>query len=194
MAGPDASIQKQRHKLNKLLAQQDHLHKQVEQEQDLLTGAKEQVKNILAAQQLVQLVAQDIQQRAHQQIATLVSHCLKAVFGDDAYTFKIDFRRERGKTSAKLLLVRAGLELDPLDAAGGGVVDVVGFGLRLAALLLARPKRRQLLVLDEPFKMVSAEYIPKVRDLLLALSKEMNVQIVMVTHNKELQIGKVIEL
>ena len=194
MTQPNSSLTQRRQQLNKLLAQQDHLQKQQEQEQALLAEAKEQVENILAAQQLVQLVAQDIQQRAHQQIATLVTHCLKAVFGEGAYVFKIDFRRERGKTSAHLLLVREGLEIDALDAAGGGVVDVVSFGLRLATLLLARPKRRQLLVLDESFKMLSREYIPKVRDLLLALSQDLGVQIIMVTHNEDLKIGKVIEL
>ena len=160
----------------------------------MLAEAREQVENILAAQQLVQLVAQDIQQRAHQQIAALVTHCLKAVFGEEAYIFKINFERQRGKTSAHLLLERDGLEIDAIDAAGGGVVDVTAFALRLATLLLARPKRRQVLILDEPFKMLSREYVPKVRDLLLALSQDLGVQILMVTHNEELKIGKVIEL
>ena len=180
--------------LNKLLVQHDHLQSQKLEEEQHLAAAKEHAEQVLAAQQLVQIVAQEVQQRAHQQIAALVTHCLRAVFGEEAYTFKIDFERKRGKTAARLLLVRGDLEIDTLDAAGGGVVDVVGFALRLATLLLSRPKRRQFLCLDEPFKMVSREYIPKIRDLLLALSHDLGVQIVLVTHNAELNAGKVIEL
>jgi len=60
--------------------------------------------------------------------------------------------------------------------------------------MLSRPNKRRFLALDEPFKMVSKDYVPLLRDLLLTLSKEMRIQILMVTHNPGLAIGKVIEL
>jgi len=86
------------------------------------------------------------------------------------------------------------VEVDPLSASGGGVVDVAAFALRLSCLCLSKPKRRHLLVLDEPFKFVSEEYRHRIRGMMEKLSEEMGVQIIMVTHIKELETGKVIRL
>jgi DNA repair exonuclease SbcCD ATPase subunit len=156
--------------------------------------AKNHQKLVEEAQQFVQVVAQTIQQQAHADISAIVTKCLKAVFGEEAYEFKIDFQRKRNKTEAKLLFVREGYEIDPIDAAGGGVVDVASFALRVACLVLARPKRRRLLCLDEPFRFVSKEYIPAVAKMLKTLAKDLGIQVVMVTHNQNLQVGKVVEV
>ena len=74
------------------------------------------------------------------------------------------------------------------------MVDVAAFALRLSCLMLSTPKLRRILVLDEPFKFVSAEFIPRVHSLIEQLSTEMHVQIVMVTHIKGLQTGTIFDL
>lgn len=140
-----------------------------------------------------QQVAQTIQEIAHSKIADIVSRSLEAVF-DEPYTFRIQFEQKRGRTEAVLLFDRGGMLVDPLTASGGGVVDVAAFALRLSCLLLSRPPLRRLVVLDEPFRFVSAEYRGRVRDLLVSLATELDCQFVIVTHMKEMQAGKVIEL
>lgn len=183
-----------REKLNQLLLKYQQAKLAVKQEKLTLQAAKQRVEDTLYAQTLVQQVAETVQTRAHSQIAKVVSKCLTAVFGDEAYSFKINFSRKRGKTEAELVYSRDGLEVDPVSAAGGGVVDVTAFALRLACLILATPKRRRLLVLDEPFKHLSPEYRSKVREMLKRLSKEMKVQFIIVTHSPELVCGKEIEI
>ncbi len=145
------------------------------------------------AQAIVQAVAKRVQEQVHARISSVVSRALETVF-DEPYEFRIVFEQKRGKTEAALVFVRNGLEVDPMTASGGGVVDVAAFALRLACLLLHRPSVQRLLVLDEPFKFVSAEYRPRLRVLLERLSKDMDVQIIMVTHIPELKVGKVVEL
>ena len=163
-------------------------------ERTALTDAQSSFDTSTEAQGILQTVAQKIQAKAHERIASVVSRCLEAVFGPDAYEFQIFFERKRGKTEARLAFVRDGKEHDPLDSSGGGVVDVAAFALRLACLTLALPRRRRLLVIDEPFKMVSAAYRPAVRQLVQVLAKEMGMQFVIVSHSKEFMIGKVIEI
>lgn len=181
--------------LDRLQSEYAHARRTVKQERVALTQAKEDVAHAEEAQQVVQGIAEAVQQRAHEQIAAVVSRCLEAVFGEEAYQFRIDFKQARGKTEAHLLFVRDGVVLDdPVGAVGGGVIDVSSFALRLASLILALPRKRRLLITDEPFKMLSRKYIPAVRELLLVLSKELDLQIIMTTHNKELMIGKVIEI
>lgn len=152
--------------------------------------AKEEQAAWEEVRQVVVGIAQTMQQKAHQQISTIVSRCLSAVF-EDPYEFRILFEQKRGKTEARMVFVRDGQEIDPMSASGGGVIDVAAFALRLACLLLTSPRPRRLLVLDEPFRFVSAKYRPKIRALLLQLSEELGVQIILVTHITELQIGTV---
>lgn len=145
------------------------------------------------AQGIVQVVAETIQEEAHNRIAGVVSQCLATVF-DEPYEFHIRFERARGRTEARLVFVRDGLEIVPIDASGGGVVDVAAFALRLSCLMLARPANRRVVVLDEPFKFVSADRRPAVRAMLEGLATELGVQIIMVTHIEELRCGTILEI
>jgi DNA repair exonuclease SbcCD ATPase subunit len=174
-------------KLAALRSARDRLRAEAEAHED--SEARE--RTLEAAQELAQHVAQTVQSQAHAQIAGIVTRCLRAVF-DDPYDFEIEFQRKRGRTEARLLFQRDGAEVDPLTASGGGVVDVAAFALRLSALVLARPPLRKLLVLDEPFRFVSAEYREKVRILLESLAEDMDVQILMVTHDPALRAGNVV--
>ncbi len=79
---------------------------------------------------------------------------------------------------------------------GGGVYDVAAFALRIAAVLLQRPKARRVLFLDEPFRFVSERNLnrERVRDLVTTLARELEFQFIIVTHDRVLEIGTVVEL
>lgn len=171
-----------------------HLQETIKEEQRELDKAETSIQRTQEAQEILQHLAQAVQQKAHQKISEVVSLCLKAVFGEDAYEFYIEFERRRGKTEAILKFKRGELDADPLSATGGGVVDVAAFALRVSCLMLHRPKLSKLIVLDEPFKFVSAQYRDKVRMMLEELSQDLKIQIVQVTHSEELTAGKIIEL
>lgn len=145
-----------------------------------------------SAAALTASVAQQVQSTAHARIATLVTQCL-SIF-DEPYSFRIDFARARGKTEARLVFERDGLEVDPLTASGGGVVDVAAFALRVSCLLLSKPPLARVLVLDEPFRFVSPQYRPRLRALIEELAKTLKIQFIMVTHDPALQTGKIVEL
>lgn len=162
-------------------------------ERRALIAAEEAVAHCEEAQALIQAVVQEIQNRVHQQIARVVSQALEAVF-DEPYEFRICFEQKRGRTEAALTFVRNGMEVDPMTASGGGVVDVAAFALRLSCILLHKPALRRCAILDEPFKFVSNEFRGRLRSLLLRLAEEMGLQIIIVTHIPELKVGKVIEL
>lgn len=145
------------------------------------------------AQETVQAIAETVQQAAHARIAGVVSKCLAAVF-DEPYDFQIEFERSRGRTEARLVFVRNGEPVNPIDSSGGGVIDVAAFALRVSCLLLHRPACRRCIVMDEPFKFVSAEYQDRVRALLESLADDLDVQFIMVTHIDALRAGTVVEV
>lgn len=176
------------------LAQYESACGEVQLEEQALTEVHQDLQDTQAAQEIIQHLAQEIQQQACGRIAALATNCLRAVFEREAYAVKIDFRRLRGKTEAEVYFARGGHRIVPLMASGGGPVDVASFALRLAAVLLSRPPLRRILCLDEPFRFVSENYRPAVRVLLERLATEQVTQIIMITHDRELACGDIIEL
>jgi DNA repair exonuclease SbcCD ATPase subunit len=181
-------------KLTRLYNDLQLARRQRKQEKAELAALRERSTDLEEAQRLSQGIAQDVQQRSHEAVAALVTRCLKTVFGESSYEFRINFEQRRGRTEADLCFVRGGKELDPASASGGGVVDVAAFALRLASLLLSRPRKRRLLLLDECFKHLSRNHVDTVRELIETLAAELSLQIVLVTHDPSLACGKVVEL
>lgn len=179
--------------IDKLRRDLDHYDKTIAEEKETLKKAKRTLERTQNAQEILQLVSQAVQQKVHDRISEVVSSCLSTVF-DNPYQFKIEFERKRGKTEANLRFVRDGLEVDPLTASGGGMVDVAAFALRVACLMLHRPKLSRVVVLDEPFKFVSEQYRPNIRKMLEGLTNDLKIQFVIVTHINEIATGKVIEI
>lgn len=158
-----------------------------------LDGAGKVLEDILLIQETVQKTAKHVQQQVHNQLCPIVSRCLAEIF-PQSYEFKIEFDCKRGRTEPRLVFLRDGHEFDPVDESGGGVLEVAAFALRLAKLLLSRPKHRRLLVLDEPFRCLNEAAFTRMKELLVMLSEELKMQFIIITHEKELQVGKVIEI
>lgn len=183
-----------RRKVDALLADRRRAAERVVEERAALKAAKEHLASARKAQQVLQEVARSVQQSANAQICRVVTRCLKAVFGEDGYDFELHLTCKRGKTEAEPRFLRGGKVVDPMGGSGGGCVDVASLALRLAELILSRPQRRRLLVLDEPLKHLSREYRPAARELVMKLAEELGVQFILVTHSKALRIGKVVKL
>lgn len=186
-------LQEEKQLIDRMLLQEDHLQKTVAEESKELKSAILNLKHTQDAQEILQRLAQAVQEKAHKKISEVVTACLAAVF-DNPYEFHIEFERKRGKTEAKLRFRRNGLDVDPITSSGGGMIDVAAFALRVAALVLHRPRLSRVVVLDEPFRFVSAQYRENVRSMLEGLAKDMGIQIIMVTHIEELSTGKIIEI
>ncbi len=166
----------------------------LKKERTALGLAGERTAKAVQAQQILQLCAQAVQQQAHARVSKVVTSCLDAVFGDASYEFLIKFERKRGKTDAVLVFRRDGVDFTPTISTGGGVVDVAAMCLRVVCLCLHRPRLSKVLVLDEPLKFVSSKYQANVKQMLEKLATDLNVQIVMVTHQTAISTGTVIEL
>jgi len=178
---------------DRLLLQYEQAQAVLHTESRDLQAAQTQALDAEEAQRLTQTIAQQIQQQAHTQLASVVSRALEAVF-DEPYALRIDFERKRGRTEAVLLFDRDGEPFDPLSATGGGCVAVAALGLRIAHLCRQLPPLRRVLVADEPLQHVSADYRPRLGEMLFTLARELGIQLILTTHSKEYMIGKVIRL
>jgi DNA repair exonuclease SbcCD ATPase subunit len=162
---------------------------------DAAESRKTEASHLSHAQQVLAELAEGVQRQVHDRISALVTRCLRSVL-DEELDFRVLFDRRAGKTTARLAFFDNGEEIDPLLGTAGGALDLAAFALRLACLLVGRPPRRRLIVLDEPFKFVSdrGDYRERARDLVEALSTELGFQLVIITHDPTFEIGKVIDL
>lgn len=138
---------------------------------------------------LLNSLGEERQLAAQQSIEELVSRGLRMIF-DDTLSFHI-VQGVRGKTPVVDFVVRTTIGSEVIDtsvmeARGGGLAAVIGFLLRLVVMLLSRdPKDTSLLVLDETFAHVSAEYLEPLGQFLREVVDRTGVRIVMVTHQPE---------
>jgi len=188
------NLEKQRKKVDNALGELKACKRIYREEKSKFIEAEDHLVYAEEAQSLIQKVSQQIQQKIHRQISTVVTKCLVMVT-EDNYGFKINFERKRGRTEADLILLYDGHEINnPLNSDSGGIVEIAAFALRVSCLLLTKPSLDRVLIMDEPFKSISNEYQENVKKMLTYLSKSFGFQFIIVTHIQNLITGKVIKL
>lgn len=171
---------------NQALAVQNQIIKDIDNKKkrlDELSSKLEMTENV---QVFLQKIAKDTQEKLSLQIEDIINSALDAVFPNE-YTFRLEFTTSRNKTEAQLLFYdqRTGKEVDPMNASGGGVVDLTAFALRIACYVLEN-NTDNVIILDEPFRFISRDLQERAGKILKTLSKKLHIQIIMVTHIKEL--------
>ena len=146
-----------------------------------------EVQNVEKARLIIQRAAQMTQEQLQYHISEITSLALAAVF-DDPYKLGVEFVQRRNKTECDLFFIEKWTEgrFDPLSATGGGSVDVSAFALRVALWSLQRPRTRNVLILDEPFRFLSTGLMSKASIMLKEIADRLTLQIIMVTHEKKL--------
>jgi len=173
-----------RQKLDKQLNQQDFIRDGIA----VLSVELENLENALEeteeARNIIQEAAKRTQEQLQIHISDLCSMALAGVF-KDPYELELEFVERRNKTEADIWFVRNGEFVNPLDASGGGAVDVAAFALRVAMWAISKPQPRPVLILDEPCKFLDRKRLPKAAEMLKQISSKLEIQIIMVTHSRE---------
>lgn len=157
---------------------------------DEIKNLTQEIEDLDKAAALLNSMGEQRQAQAQGVIETLVTQGLQTIF-DETLSFHI-VSSVKGKSPVIDFVIRTTLggkviDTPVMDARGGGLAAVVGFLLRLVVLSLqTKDFGHKLLVLDETFAHVSAEYLPGVSQFLRQVVDEFGLQIIMVTHQTEL--------
>lgn len=167
-------------------AKRDLLYQQLEEIRKK-EDAKRQEKELLEkVKQLFHWSAEHARLQAKQQLETLVTNALQYVFGS-AFRFEIELSTHGGNPTAEFYVVTEWdgqtIKNRPQDARGGGIVDLVSLSLRIALLETVKPRLSGPIILDEPGKHVSEDYIVQMVEFIKSLSETFGRQIIFVTHN-----------
>lgn len=159
----------------------------------LISSHKKQIKKLnkeliisKQAQVIIQIVAQQTQKQLEWHISEIVSLALSSVF-NTPYIFKMEFIVRRGKTECDFFFERNGKQINPIEEASGGAVDVASFALRIALWSLS--KTRASLIFDEPFKNINdktRKTQKRIAKMVKMLSRKLKLQFIINTMIPEL--------
>lgn len=133
------------------------------------------------------------QQQTNERISNIITKLYQFVFeNNDRVIIQTDIKRNVPVASILIETERNGekITLDPVEEEGGGKLDIISLGLRLAGLLLYTPTLNRVLILDEPLKNLSTNetsakaYRQRTAEFLKMICEEYGIQIIMTTHDK----------
>ena len=177
---------KLRKDLEQAKGKRDLLIQQKDDKEAELKAVEQNISTWEQVQLLLSKSSEFAREQLKQKIEETVTAALRSVFEDPGISFNIDLT-QGAKPAANWQVVSSYKDFEvaanPEDSRGGGLVDIVSLALRLALLELARPKHEGPVILDEPGKMISREYLPNVAAFLSKYGEKTGRQIVMVTHH-----------
>lgn len=178
----DSYISKEQGKREKIL-------EQIEENKKIIEDIQHQVELNEKVSILLQKTSEFARNQAKIQVESLVSNCLQYIF-ENNMEFSIEIEELYGKPSAEFYVITKDgdmlIKTKPEQSRGGGVIDIISLALRIAFLQIHKPKIEGPLILDEPAKHVSEDFIFNVADFLKKASEMFNRQIIIVTHNNHL--------
>jgi DNA repair ATPase RecN len=153
---------------------------------DSLTQQQEALQQALTLLEQSNIVSRDFMKS---EIEKLVTQGLRIIFENSHIEFRINFTTKRNQTEAEFIISKGEKEEDRitgdiLSTYGGGLVDIISISLRIIIMQLM--KIQGPLLLDEPGKNISAQYIGNFGRFLTQISKTFERQIIMITHNDRL--------
>lgn len=178
------NLQTIRQRLEQQKGQKIQIEQSITQLKESLTDIKRNIRRHEQAREIVRAVGIETQRQLQFHISDITSLALDAVF-PDPYELKVEFVERRNKTECDLKFVRDDMEVDPLTASGGGAIDVAAFALRIASWSMQRPRTRNTIILDEPFKhLKGAEANLKVLHMIREISRKIGIQIIMISDER----------
>ena len=146
-----------------------------------LSRIESELNTVENSQIFVQAVASNVQSQLSSSIDNIVNLGLATCF--PGYTFEMKYIPSRGKTEVSFVVKNGDDIIDPMNQCGGGLINVLELGLRLAVYSISNVNN--VLIVDEGFKFLSKSLKSKVAELLHVLSERLNLQFIEITHFEE---------
>jgi len=166
-------------------AQRDLLAKQTKDLELKLTSNKKEGEEWVKARWVLSEVVKLTQSRIKDYMEHMVTLAIQSVYGDQ-FRFIADFEIKRNKSEVLLRVQEEEYEpYVPKEDSGVGMVDVIGFALRIVMWSLQKPRSRNVFILDEPLKNMG-KLMTVGAQMIKEVSKKMGLQIIIITHEPEL--------
>ena len=180
-----SSVQYFRQRLEQEKGKRQQVEESLSRTKDEVSQLQRSLADHEEAREIIRMVGLKTQEQIQYHISDVTTLALESVF-PDPYQLKVEFVQRRNKTECDLKFVRDNYEIDPMEASGVGAIDVASFALRIASWSMSHPRSRNVILLDEPFRCLSKNYQPYASEMLKELSRQLNLQLIITTHEEAL--------
>lgn len=146
-----------------------------------LKKVNKQIESLEKCRVLILTFAEKTQEKIVKQIEQIITLALQSVFGEGIKAFiKLEQKRDQQEATFYIQKEEMLLEIRQ-DVTAVGEIDVYAFGAKMAFWSLDK-KAPPIILLDEPFKNLSRDYLPAAGELLKKISEEFKVQFIVISH------------
>ena len=164
----------------------DSLENKREKIQQDIKKINDDTKILLELKEFLLTVSANYRDQLCNLFASLVTEALSSIFERDI-RFKIKLYSYRNEPAIDISVIENDLEIDPQKSCGGGLNDIISFVIKIIFIHLK--KSSKIIILDEPLKFLSRDYIEQSSNFIRDVSKRMNMQIILVSHKPDLEIS-----
>lgn len=145
-----------------------------------------EITDLVEARTIISEASRITQQQFKLLVEELVTSAIQSVFTNKDYRFVMEFVLQNNRPQINLLVQDGDNEpYVPKDEQGGGLLDIISFALRVVLWSLEKPRSRNVLIMDEPFRW-TGNLTESAANMMKEISKKLNLQIIMVTHDERL--------
>jgi DNA repair exonuclease SbcCD ATPase subunit len=137
---------------------------------------------IIEAREYYRKAVDIVYERSIKELKDILNSALQYIFFDENYSIEIELTDKRGKS----LNIRIFLDGKPANlkrGTGMGVKTVISAVLHMYYL---QCKNSKVLMLDEAYSAVSAEYVDRFFDFLHQMCEKLGFKIILITHDERL--------
>lgn len=167
-------LQGRKYELENMLADYTRRLEVIETESALLTQART----------LFQKTSTLLRVKLSEQFADLATQALQYIFQRDDLQFLVELDIKSNLPTAAFFVVVDGHKVNPKEALGGSIYEVIGVCLRLVCLEVFGLKGP--LILDEPLRSVDGTNLRVALEFILQYCRQTGRQLIMVTHNEQI--------
>jgi len=139
---------------------------------------------LIAARELFQKVSMLVRYKISDRFAELATEALKFIFQRDDLKFIVNLDVKGNLPVAAFSVQVDGHEVDPKEALGGAIYEIIGVCLRLICLEVF--KLQGPLILDEPLRSVDEVNLRRSLEFILQYCRSTERQLFIVTHNNQI--------
>jgi len=167
-----------------LLGQKSQLTDRLISLRNRLAALQIEQELLVAARELFQKVSMLVRYKISDRFAELATEALKFIFQRDDLKFIVNLDVKGNLPVAAFSVMVDGHEVDPREALGGSIYEIIGICLRLICLEVF--KLQGPLILDEPLRSVDEVNLRRGLEFILQYCKSTGRQLFIVTHNNQI--------
>lgn len=184
-------IQESLNFVNKVISTRDQIRESIKEKKRFRENLEWILSSLEEAQVIISTEITSIQKSLKEDINALVTIALRIVYEEREVSFHMSFDKNKaGQSQYKPFIIENDEKFSPKEDQCGGALDVISYALRIILHSFEKPKGRDFMIFDEPFKFLGGGVLAeRAADMAKKINTDIGIQSLIISHD-ESSIGK----